>query len=491
MSMTWDGTNVPATRVATGRVVVDNVSFATRAGGTGTDWGAGIGTFADGSSVVVGSFSDDATFGPGEANETTLSSPGSEDAFVARYNPNGTLQWAVRAGGLGADAAYAVATFVDGSCVVTGVFDFEAVFGEGDPNETTLVGASFADVFVARYAADGTLSWAKRAGTDGGLSWSFAVAGFADGTAVVAGSYLGDITFGPGEAGETTLPWEDGYDVFVCRYASNGSLAWAKRASGSGFQEAFGIAGFADGGCVVTGYFDGSVTFGQGEANEATRNAFGITEVFVARYGATGALTWVTTAGGVFGEAYPGDVDAFADGSCVVTGRFTEDIDFGLFEANETTFFSFGDADAFVARFAPNGLLTWAVQQAGAAFDGGGAVSARPDGSAVVAGTFEGFTLFGLDQPEETLLLSVGPRDLFLARFGADGQLAWVRQAGGTASQVHPTGMAAFADGSLGITGILGEGDATFGAGDNLGWPVMSSGLDDVFTVRYNADGGF
>ena len=57
-----------------------DVSWATKAGGTGADYGQGISALPDGSSIVTGYFSGTATFG-----STTLTSDGSNDVFTARY----------------------------------------------------------------------------------------------------------------------------------------------------------------------------------------------------------------------------------------------------------------------------------------------------------------------------------------------------------------------------------------------------------------------
>ena len=61
----------------------------------------GIATDGAGNSYVTGNFEDTATFGAGEPNETTLTSAGSSDILVAKYDPSGALVWAKRAGGTG------------------------------------------------------------------------------------------------------------------------------------------------------------------------------------------------------------------------------------------------------------------------------------------------------------------------------------------------------------------------------------------------------
>ncbi|MHC4973179.1 MAG: hypothetical protein ACYTG3_12685 [Planctomycetota bacterium] len=275
VGQTWDGTNPPVSAIAPGRLRVVNVAWAKRAGGADYDEGIGIAALADGSCVVTGQFRETATFGPGEAGETVLTSAGLAEIFVARHNADGTLAWAKRAGGGGDyDYGISIAALADGSCVVTGSFGETATFGPGEAGETVLTSAGWADIFVARYNADGTLAWAKRAGStdfDNGSG----IAALADGSCVVTGLFGATATFGPGEAGETVLTSAGGFDIFVARYNADGTLAWAKRAGGADYDEGVGIAALADGSCVVTGPFRAAATFGPGEAGETDLSSAG------------------------------------------------------------------------------------------------------------------------------------------------------------------------------------------------------------------------
>ena len=102
--------------------------------------------------VVTGYFYGSATFGPSEPNQTVLTSAGGEDIFIARYNPDGTLAWAKRSGGVSSDYGWGITTLSDNSTVVTGVFYDSATFGPGEPNETILTSAGGLDIFIARFA---------------------------------------------------------------------------------------------------------------------------------------------------------------------------------------------------------------------------------------------------------------------------------------------------------------------------------------------------
>ena len=106
--------------------------WAKRAGGIRTDYGNGIAVDGAGNSYVTGAFYDSATFGPGEANETTLTSAGSLDIFVAKYDAAGDLVWAKRAGGASFISGFGIAVDGAGNSYVTGDFDGSATFGPGE-----------------------------------------------------------------------------------------------------------------------------------------------------------------------------------------------------------------------------------------------------------------------------------------------------------------------------------------------------------------------
>jgi hypothetical protein len=68
--------------------------------------------------AVTGFFNDTATFGAGMA-AVTLTSAGSFDVFVAKYDPAGTLLFAVQAGGPGFDLGNGIAVDGAGNSLVT------------------------------------------------------------------------------------------------------------------------------------------------------------------------------------------------------------------------------------------------------------------------------------------------------------------------------------------------------------------------------------
>ncbi|MCX6646530.1 MAG: hypothetical protein NTY09_09255 [bacterium] len=460
--------------------------WAKRAGGADIDRGYGITTLSDDSTVVTGHYSESATFGEGEPNETVLTMVNS-GIFIARYNPDGTLQWAKRAGGNGADYAYAITALSDNSTVVTGQFKNSATFGEGEANETVLVSGGYTDIFIARYNPDGTLAWAKRAGGNSSCC-GYAIAPLSDNSTVVTGWFsdsYGPTTFGPGEPNETILTSAGDLDTFIACYNPDGTLQWAKRAGGPDGDMGYAITALSDNSTVVTGIFESWARFGPGEPNETILLSNGILDFFIAQFNPDGTLKWAKSAGGSHSDKCNG-ITALSDDSMVVTGTFTDSIIFGVGEPNETTLTANG-TNIFIARYNPDGTLVWAKNGASHYVKPYG-ITTLLDDSIVVTGDFQNSTTFGLGEPNETELESAGYWDIFVAGYSQDGTFLWVKQAGGLDTNDYyeecGQGITALSDNSTVVTGKF-YGSATFGICDPFNTVLTSAGDADIFIARY------
>ena len=134
---------------------------------------------------MTGSFENSIDLGAG-----WMTSFAHKDVFVAKYSPAGDYLWSKLAGGMFDDAGNGIAVDATGKVVVTGTFQAAANFGTG-----SLISAGRTDVFVARYAVDGTPLGAQRLGSaDFDTGNGVAVDG--SGRPVVIGSYRLGADFG-------------------------------------------------------------------------------------------------------------------------------------------------------------------------------------------------------------------------------------------------------------------------------------------------------
>jgi hypothetical protein len=458
------------------------LDFAKRAGGAGYDIGNGIAIDAIGNSMVTGSFSSRATFGAGEPNEIMLTSAGSNDIFITMYAPDGSLVWAKQAGGSGqfggqgkTDQGQGIALDTIGNSLVTGSFNGVATFGVEEPNETVITSAGHNDIFVAKYASDGSLIWVAQAGGVGG-DQDKGIAVDAMGNSLITGSYRDSATFGAGEPNETVLR---NSGTFVAKYAPGGSLVWAVRSDG----RSSGIAVDAANNSVITGSFSGTTIFGAGEQNETVLTSAGSSDIFIAKYGLNGYLLWAKQANGTnSNNSYGIAVDT--SGNNVITGSFSGSTTFGAGEPNETILTSTGSTDIFTAMYAPNGSLVWAVQAGGISWgDAGKGITVDVEGNSMITGSFTGRATFGAGEPNETVLASTGNIDIFIAKYAPHGSLVWAIQAGAILGD-SGNGIAVDSMGKIIVTGYF-EGKSTFGKGEPNETHLRSSGNNDIFIAKY------
>ena len=455
------------------------------AGGTGDDYSQAVAVSADGSVFMTGRLDGEVAFGAGRLDETVLTAAGVRDAFVAKYDAHGLLDWAVTAGGDEDDCGRGIAAADDGTVLVTGSFMGTATFGAGEAAETTLIAESGNDIFIAKYEQDGSLRWARSvAGID--HDWGYDIAAAADGGVFITGEYQWDATFGAGEANETTLEVFRSKDIFVARYSSDGSFSWVRRAGGDGDNTGHAIATAADGGVYVTGEFRQSALFGEGDANQLTLEARAASDIFIAKYGADGSLVWAERAGSASAADISDDVGwdlaTAAGGGVFVTGSFGMSAAFGTGEA-QTILAASGLTNLFLAKYDDDGQLIWVERSTGSFLDVGTGVAATAEGGAVITGRFHGTTSFAAGQVDEIALESVGLFDIVAARFSAHGEIEWAMRAGGYTGEDTGFGIAVTDDDGILITGAFGE-RAVFDNYELGSTTLQSKGMRDAFIAK-------
>jgi hypothetical protein len=321
-------------------------------------------------------------------------------------------------GAPGGFAGGAVATFPDGSFAIGGTVRGTAVFGEGEPNETTLDATANGAGFLARYAADGTLLWARLAGR--GVE---RIVASPDGSAVACGWFRDAVIFGAGEANETTLLAGDTFFIplFLARYEADGTFAWAHRILGvTGDMvetrgSALALAAGPDGCAFFAGSFANTLLLGEGQAGETLLVSVlpDQPDIFTGCVSPEGTLLWARSEGDA-GPEWVGGIAAFPDGGCAIVGEFTHEL------AGLT---SHGLRDAFVLRFSPSGDLVATTRLGGVNNVNGLGIAPQPDGTCAVYGAFD------LDMQAGTFpLVADTSRAPYLAVIAPDGSVLSARR---------------------------------------------------------------
>ncbi len=278
------------------------LKWARRAGGTGDDYGNGIDATNAEDVYLTGSFTGKMHFTiPGINLTFSLSSSGSSDAFLLRYNAVGTFMLARKMGGTGFDFGTAVAhDWINGDVYVTGGY-------------APATHPMMSDVLVARYNASGTLLHQKTYGAGANLDTGNDIVVNQDG-AFVTGYFGGTINFDG-----KILTSKGGADAFVLRYprAATQNVDWAKQFGGSHWDEGHSL-GYRVGKLYVGGSFRGTATFGA--TTLSTQGGTSDGDLFLAGLYTDGSPQWAHRMGsagldyGRGGMALPDDQTIFFTG---------------------------------------------------------------------------------------------------------------------------------------------------------------------------------
>lgn len=326
---------------------------------------------------------------------TTISTVANSDIFIAKINGNnGNVVWLKTAGGNSIDEAHSITHVGNNDVVITGAYAGSADFGSINLNSGVI---SNINIFVAKYNGSGVVQWAVDAGgssEDKGL----AVSANTNGDLYVAGYFQGNNTpvFG------TNLNSSGSNDIFLAKLSlSNGSGIWARKAGGSGLDQANDISVNDMGDIFMTGIFYSTATFGSLNVTEASMAG----DMFVVKYNNVGNALWVKKGGGNFQDK-GNALSAEADGSVYVTGLFAGNSNF-----SGQTLSASGPTDAFMAKYNAFGTLTFVAKAGGSSNDQGKAICAGNAGNFCVAGSYSGTASFG----SSTLTAAAGTWETFFA----------------------------------------------------------------------------
>jgi uncharacterized membrane protein (UPF0136 family) len=242
-------------------------------GGSSNDQGLSLSLDVSGNVVVTGYFSETVDFDPG-VGTSNLSSPSPWDSniFLAKYDASGNYLWANSMGGTNNDQGLSLSLDGSSNVLVTGYFEGTADFNPSPTGPASLTSVGQSDVFLAKYDANGNYLWANRMG---GLSQDQGLSLALDGNnnVLITGYFFGQAQFEPGST-TPTLTGTGSNDIFLAKYASDGTYLWAKEMGGSTKNDqGNSLALDLSNNLVVAGFFAGISDFDP-SSNIANLEAF-------------------------------------------------------------------------------------------------------------------------------------------------------------------------------------------------------------------------
>ena len=320
------------------------------------------------------------------------------------------------------------------------------------------------------------------------------------GNRYVTGEYTGTVAFNP--AGGASRISHGAQDVFLSKFAPDGTFLWVETWGGMGRDVANGLVVDSAGSVYVSGPFVNTVDFNPDGGASHASNAGGMNNIFLSKFDPDGTFQWVKTWGPSDGGAESYNLAADDSNNVYVVGDFSgTSCDFNPWgahdvHANHPPLIPYGKLfDAYLSKFDSNGNFIWAKTWGGEGYDDGPGVAVDHLGHVYVGGMYASQTINfdpaggsgGLGHPAQDSGILV---DVFLSKFDAGGNFLWVRTWGGAGAEDAAETVAVDGLNNVYIGGRFECIDCDF---NPLGTADLhsSNGDRDAFISKYDSGGTF
>ncbi|MFH1677130.1 MAG: PKD domain-containing protein, partial [bacterium] len=332
---------------------------------------------------LTGGFSAEVDFDPG-LGEDLHTSLGGLDAFLCKFDSNGTFLLAKTWGGTGWDEGRGVIyDEIYFKTYVTGYFDNTVDFDPGIPVQNR-ISNGWHDVFVSIFNSDGSfatvLSWGGGAEDE-----AYDIATDNIGSSFIVGKFGDTVDFDP-EPDTYYCTSHGSSDIFLNCFRYDAIRLWTHTtgATGSDFATGVSVSEPWDE-LFIIGVFEQTVNFDDPSSDPHTSN--GNSDVFLTRRSTNGVYWWTQTWGGTDTDNCNGlTIDEYGN-NVLVTGSFRDTVDFDP-GTGITEITSNGESDIYLTKFIVNGSLLWARAWGGSSNDFGYGVSLDDSDNIFTVGSF-------------------------------------------------------------------------------------------------------
>lgn len=391
--------------------VKSQTTFQKVYGGTAMDEGNSVRQTTDGGYIIAGT--------------TTSYGSGGRDILVIKTNALGDTVWTKTFGGaMDNEYGFCVQQTIDGGYIVSGV------------------ASSFADVsgdmYIIKLQPNGDSTWTRTYGGNG-YEWGSYVQQTTDGGYIITGQTP---AFGAG-----------GFDAYLVKLLSNGTIAWTKTYGSVGSEYGTVVQQTSDGGYIITGSNDNTLGFGASDFYLIKTDSLG-NHVWSKAYGNSG----------------------FEEGKAV---RQTTDGGYIIAGTSENALGPLGP-DMCLIKTNSIGDTLWAKLYGGTMIDECYDVQQTADGGYVMVGKSFSFS-------------TMGDYDVYVVKVNGQGVVQWSRTYGGTTTNHNEIGYSIQQTADKGYI-ISGETMYGFGVGlknmyliktDSLGNSSCNQGNAATITSNY------
>ncbi len=361
---------------------------------------------------ITGIFAAIVDFDPTLA-DNSISTNGSFDVFVSKFDSAGNYLWTQTFGGAGYDNVFDSGIDSADNIYLTGVFvntvDFDTT---GLVDNRISVGGD--DVYTIAFDPAGTYLWANTFGSASSEQvWGITVDSLAN--VYIAGSFSTTVDFDP-SVGVDSLISNGSEDGFMSKYTSGGAYDFTYTFGGIAYDYIQTIYADPSDNIYIAGIFEDTVDFDPtiGIDNRVNPDT---ADSFTTRINADGSYLWTNVIeGNATQQPYGIAVDSLSN--IYVTGIFTDTMDFDP-AGTTNLIMSGGQLDAFVTKYTNGGLYQSTYTFSGLDPEFAFASTVDSNDNIYTVGFFDVITDFDSSGAVNNYT-SNGASDAFLVKYGQD-----------------------------------------------------------------------
>lgn len=383
--------------------------WGTYYGGTGTDYGL-VSSIDPSGNIYLGGYTASSTAIATAGSHQSIYGGGTNDAFIVKFNTNGTRLWSTYYGGTASDEAYGCATDASGNVYLTGRTASSNAIATAGAHQATFGGGSY-DVFIVKFTANGTRVWGTYYGGTGSTDYTQACTVDPSGNLYVAGPT--NSTTKIATAGAYQSVFGGGADdAFLVKFDGNGNRLWGTYYGSTGSEWARSCAADISGNIYIGGHTSSTATMATAGSHQSTYGG-GSSDAFLVKFNTNGARIWATYYGGT-GDDYGFPCATDASGNVYITGQLNSTNGIATAGAYQATFGG-GTNDAFLVEFDANGIRQWGTYYGGPSSDLGLYCALDASGNIFMSGHTTSSSAIATAGSQQSSI--AGSNDAFLVKF--------------------------------------------------------------------------
>lgn len=418
-------------------------AWAKNGGGPIDDFVSRTITDASGNVYVAGSFeSISITIGTITVNNGGTSG---RDIFIAKYDPNGVVQWVQRITGTMSEYVTGLTSDASGRIYVVGHFISPSISCPPFVAANSNTASPTNDIFVTCINGLGTPQWFN---TYGGINQELP-GGCVYSNAVNALYFVGtfyDPTLTIGSVLLANSSPTSKAEGFLMRMNSNGSANWGRVLGSASCDEYANIVDVdVNGNPHALGTFQGSVANATTTIGTTLLTSYGSTDIWFAKYSSTGTFTWARNLGSTSGD-YPGGMAIDGSSNVFVGANGQAAMNYGSFATPNS-----GGYDGYLAKYNSAGTAQWGIRVNSNNNEYVGDVAIDASGNPYLQGYFDGLNCtVGTTSITNAFM---GTNDVFVAKYNTSGTHQWTAKSTGTANEISSGATAIDAVGNIYVGG--------------------------------------